>query len=65
MIKFQFASIGEFLLMDPHGVYVWSTYLLGLLVLGGLAYVTHSSHRAAIRTIRRQFERENSNESET
>ena len=63
MAEFQFESLMAFLLMEPHGVFVWPTYILGVAVLGGLTLMMHSSHRAAIRKIRRQLEREESDES--
>jgi heme exporter protein D len=65
MIEFQFASFLAFLHMDPHGWYVWPTYGLGVLVIGGLTWQMAAGHRAVIKKIRRQIEREELHESET
>ena len=58
MLEFQFASLAAFCEMAPHGVYVWPTYGLGLLVLGGLTLANARQHRRAVRMIQRNLERE-------
>lgn len=37
MMKFQFDSVSDFLMMAGHGPYVWACYGVGLLALGYLA----------------------------
>lgn len=63
MLEFQFASLTAFFEMEPHGLYVWPIYGLGLLVLGGLTWVNARRHRQAIRMVRRNLEREEMHES--
>lgn len=64
MIEFQFESLGAFFAMAPHGPFVWSTYGVGLLVLGALYGAMRGIHRRAIGRIGRQLKREGSHESE-
>ncbi|MEE2820826.1 MAG: heme exporter protein CcmD [Pseudomonadota bacterium] len=63
MFEFQFASLAAFFEMAPHGVYVWPTYGLGLLVLGGLTLDNARQHRRAVRMIQRNLKREETHES--
>lgn len=63
MLEFQFESVLAFFAMAPHGPFVWSTYLLGVVTLVGLTLMVKLGHRQALKRIRRQIEREASNES--
>ena len=65
MLKFQFESITAFFEMAPHGQYVWSVYVLGLVLLVGLARHTKQQHRNSIKSIRRIIEREGTSESDS
>lgn len=63
MFEFQFESLEAFLEMAPHGSYVWSVYLLGLCVLGGLTWANAVQHRRGLRSLKRHLEREEIHES--
>jgi len=44
-----FQSFSDLLRMNGHGPYVWTSYALALIVLGGLCVWTIASYRQAIK----------------
>jgi heme exporter protein D len=56
---FQFESVADFFLMDGHGLYVWASYAITLLVLVLLAVSPSIQQRAFIIQQKRQQRIEN------
>jgi len=55
----QFDSLQQLMVMDGHGVYVWSAVTVSVSVLIGLIVKPLRQHRAAIKTIARELDLEN------
>ena len=55
---FQFESLSEFIGMGGHGAYVWSAYLISLLVLTWLVVSPFRRRRALMQEVVRQQRRE-------
>jgi len=58
-----FASFKDLLIMDGHGIYVWSAVIISLLVLGWLIVAPILSRRALLKEIARDILRERARQS--
>jgi heme exporter protein D len=58
-----FASFQDLLIMDGHGIYVWSAVIISLLVLGWLIVAPILSRRALLKEIARDILRERARQS--
>jgi|TARA_B110000879_G_scaffold27563_1_gene37452 heme exporter protein D len=63
MMQMYFASFQDLLIMDGHGIYVWSAVILSLLVLVWLIVVPLLSRRALLKDIARDVLRERARQS--
>lgn len=52
-MRFQFQSFADFWLMNGHGPYVWSAYLITAMVLGYLLISAYLQHRLFIKRQRK------------
>ncbi|MBM6551278.1 heme exporter protein CcmD [Marinomonas ostreistagni] len=55
-----FESLTDFLQMGTHGVYVWSTYGISLLVLAGLGIGTLKARAELKKQLKKRYQREQS-----
>ena len=46
MFNFAFISLQDFLLMDGHGIYVWSVYLIALTIIATSFQITYFKLRS-------------------
>jgi|TARA_B110000858_G_C17656257_1_gene405070 heme exporter protein D len=46
MFNFAFTNLQDFLIMDGHGIYVWSVYLIALVIIATSFQVTYFKLRA-------------------
>jgi heme exporter protein D len=61
--KMYFDSFAALLAMDGHGVYVWITYLLAVLVLSGLFIQPLLRRRELLKSLADQSRRQSANTS--
>jgi heme exporter protein D len=57
-MKMYFASLQDLLIMDGHGIYVWSTVIVTLLVMVWLLVAPMLSRRALLKEVARDILRE-------
>ena len=50
----KFESIQDFIVMNGHGLYVWSSVVIAVLILGGLLVHPLLLHRAQLRQLQKQ-----------
>lgn len=53
-----FDSMAEVIQMGTHGVYVWSTYGISVVALGGLCLVTLRTRAQRKQQLKKRFQRE-------
>lgn len=54
MPEFNFTSLNDFLLMNGHGIYVWSSVLIALMVFGLLIIHPLLLHKGQIKQLKRR-----------
>lgn len=54
----QFDSLQAFLVMEGHGVHVWSAYLVSLALMGWMLVSPRLRRRQLLKLIKRQQQRE-------
>jgi heme exporter protein D len=52
-MMFQFETLADFLLMNGHGVYVWSSYVLTAIALSVLGWLPYRKKQALIIQLKR------------
>lgn len=57
-LTFQFNSFAEFLAMDKYGFYVWLSYGVSFLAMGGLIWQTKREQKQLLETIKKEKARE-------
>ena len=57
-MKMYFASFQDLLTMDGHGIYVWSTVIVTLIVMVWLLVAPILSRRALLKEVARDIQRE-------
>ena len=57
-MDFYFANFQDFLVMDGHGIYVWSALIITLLVMAWLIVSPLISRRALLKEVARDIQRE-------
>ena len=62
-MNFYFADFQSFLLMDGHGIYVWSALIITLLVMVWLIVSPLISRRALLKEVARDIQREQDRQS--
>ncbi|RDL43626.1 heme exporter protein CcmD [Marinomonas piezotolerans] len=53
-----FENIAEFLAMGDHGVYVWSSYSIGVAVFSALIISSFLSHKRLMQQLKKRYQRE-------
>lgn len=57
-MTFRFDSLGDFLYMQGHGVFVWSAYAISLLIMAWLVLSPWIQQRRLRQQLQRQYRRE-------
>ncbi|BBB28698.1 heme exporter protein CcmD [Neptunomonas japonica JAMM 1380] len=55
----QFETMSEFITMDGHGLYVWLSYGIGLLIIIGNLVLPLFKRKELIKSLARRLRREN------
>lgn len=57
-MTFQFASFSDFFAMGNYGFYVWLSYGISFLAMGGLIWLSKREHKQVLQKARKQVARE-------
>ncbi|QHB16753.1 MULTISPECIES: heme exporter protein CcmD [Mannheimia] len=57
-MTFQFESISEFFAMGGYGFYVWLSYALTFIAIGGLIWLSRREHKAILDQAKKELVRE-------
>lgn len=57
-MTFQFASIGDFFAMGDYGFYVWLSYAITFISLGGLIWLSRKEQTTILTQARKELARE-------
>lgn len=57
-MTFQFASISDFFAMGGYGFYVWISYAVTFIAMGGLIWLSRREHKAILAQAKKELARE-------
>ncbi|MFA9488573.1 MULTISPECIES: heme exporter protein CcmD [unclassified Mannheimia] len=57
-MTFQFESISDFFAMGGYGFYVWLSYAVTFIAVGGLIWLSRREHRAILAQAKKELARE-------
>lgn len=56
-LQFQFDSISDFLAMGGYGFYVWFSYAVTFIAVGGLIWLSRREHKAILAQAKKELAR--------
>lgn len=57
-LQFQFDTLSDFLAMGNYGFYVWLSYGVSLLAMGGLIWLSRREHKTILKNVKKELARE-------
>ncbi|MEG9490673.1 heme exporter protein CcmD [Mannheimia indoligenes] len=57
-MTFQFESISDFFAMGGYGFYVWLSYAVTFIAMGGLIWLSRRKHKAILAQAKKELARE-------
>lgn len=57
-MTFQFESISDFFAMGGYGFYVWLSYAVTFIAVGGLIWLSRREHKAILAQAKKELARE-------
>ena len=57
-LTFQFNSFAEFLAMDKYGFYVWLSYGVSFIAMGGLIWLSRREEQQILQGVKKELLRE-------
>ncbi|MFA9500677.1 heme exporter protein CcmD [Mannheimia sp. E30BD] len=57
-MTFQFESISDFFAMGGYGFYVWLSYAVTFIAMGGLIWLSRREHKAILAQAKKELARE-------
>ncbi|AIZ80294.1 heme exporter protein CcmD [Actinobacillus equuli subsp. equuli] len=57
-MQFQFESLSDFLSMGNYGFYVWLSYAVSIIAMGGLIWFSRREEKQIVQQVKKELARE-------